>query len=43
MILALDQYPLCQPPLEAFQFSRYPPIDIAAEEVLDLKTAAGDS
>ena len=33
VLLTLDQYPLCQPPLEASQFSRYPPIDIAAEEV----------
>ena len=33
VLLTLDQSPLCQPPLEAFQFSRYPPIDIAAEEV----------
>ncbi|ESU40000.1 Alpha/beta hydrolase, partial [Giardia duodenalis] len=33
VLLTLDHYPLCQPPLEASQFSRYPPVDIAAEEV----------
>ncbi|ESU40474.1 Alpha/beta hydrolase, partial [Giardia duodenalis] len=33
VLITLDQSPLCQSPLEASQFSHYPPIDIAAEEV----------
>ncbi|ESU39483.1 Alpha/beta hydrolase [Giardia duodenalis] len=33
VLLTLDQSPLCQPPLEASQFSHYPPANVAAEEV----------